>query len=168
MGRLADAGNRRNAVWAAKAGWSVEAFDISPVAKDKAMKLAADKGVAITYNVADFADPKLGEERFDAIGLVYAHMPPKVRDAGMKHLAAALKPGGVIILEGFSPAHIELKTPFGPKSVEVLYTQELLRAALPGFEMLILEDAQIELDEGYHQGKAAVIRMVARKPQANP
>ncbi len=156
-------GEGRNAVWAASQGWKVDAFDLSEKAMGKAMRLAQKKKVTINYRVANIVQPELEAQKYDAVALIYLHLPADIWAQGLAHLKTALKPGGLLILEVFGPKHIALDTPFGPKSLDVLYTTEGLRKSLHDFEIIMLEEQQIELDEGYHQGKAGVVRLVARK-----
>lgn len=158
-------GEGRNAVWAAEQGWTVSAFDISAVGQRKAHALAKARGVEIDYVIADFADPGLAPESFDAIGLVYAHVPPDVRAKGLEHLKAALKPGGTVILEGFCPEHLAVGSPFGPKTKAPMYAEDELRETFAGYELVILKTEEIALDEGKHDGRGVVVRMVARKPK---
>jgi SAM-dependent methyltransferase len=154
-------GEGRNAVAASKLGWEVTAFDQSDVGKRKALALAAEGGVRLDYKVGQLKDLDFGEAAFDAIGLVFAHMPVDERANFHRSVSKLLKPGGYLILEGF---HIKQlgKSSGGPQQVEMLFTEEILRSDFNTLTIQSITDLEVELDEGpYHKGKAHVIRMLA-------
>lgn len=156
-------GEGRNAVYAAGQDWNVTAFDSSSVAKNKAEHLAREKGVAIDYRIADYENVSFPEESFDCIVLIYAHMHPLKRKEYHQKLASFLKPGGTLILEGFSKQQIENNTG-GPRNAEMLFSEEELRSDFGFFSELAVSETEITLDEGpFHQGKAAVIRVVGKR-----
>ena len=79
-------------------------------------------------------------------------------------MLAALKPGGLVILEAFTPEQLNY-TSGGPRLPEMLYTAGMLRADFAAGEVLELTETRTELAEGnYHSGPAAVVRLVARRP----
>jgi len=81
--------------------------------------------------------------------------------AGMKR---AVKPGGVLLLQGYTPKQLEYKTG-GPPSVENLYTADLLREVFSDWKIDRLEEYEDELAEGFgHKGRSALIGLVAKKP----
>jgi hypothetical protein len=146
-------GEGRNAVFAATKGWQVSAFDASAEAKKKAENLAREK------NVEKVSLPK---ESFDCLALIYAHMPSLKRKEYHQKLASFLKPGGTLILEGFSKKQIENNTG-GPRNVEMLFSEEELRNDFNFFAELSISETDVTLDEGpFHQGQASVIRMVGK------
>ena len=162
-------GEGRNAVYAAKKGIEVYAFDIAEEGRKKALKLAEEQDVTIQYEVGDFFSLPLINQKFDAAALIYAHLPPSVLSAYHQKIAALLKPGGLVILEGFSKNNLELrlKNPQvgGPDKIEMLFSVESIRADFPDFEPQLLEEKEVELSEGqYHQGTARVIRFIGKKP----
>ncbi|MCF8296037.1 MAG: class I SAM-dependent methyltransferase [Saprospiraceae bacterium] len=154
-------GEGRNAVFAAKIGWEVFAFDSSSEGKKKAEKLALKNNVSINYGIASYEDAMFEENSFDLIALIYAHSPS--RQANHQKLIKFLKPGGIILLEGFSKNQIKNNTG-GPKNIELLFSKEELQndfAYLP--EKKIWEE-EIFLNEGkHHKGKASVIRLIGKK-----
>ncbi|BDD08136.1 methyltransferase [Fulvitalea axinellae] len=161
-------GEGRNAVYAAKSGWTVSAFDISEEGRKKAMKLAEAEGVNVDYRIGELERLDYAEGNFDAIGLIYAHFPPALKSAYHKALADLLHPGGIVILEAFGKRHIEYnsKDPKvgGPNNVEALFSTEEVRDDFQGFEILELEEKEIELNEGlYHIGRGSVVRFVGKK-----
>lgn len=161
-------GEGRNAVYAAKKGFEVTAFDISLEGKRKASLLAEREGVEIDYQVGDFFKLPLTNEKFDFAGLIYAHFPPPLLKTYHQKISDLLNPGGMIILEGFSLANLELRRMNpkvgGPDKPEMLFTTESIKKDFLGFDILTLEEVQIDLHEGiYHNGKAKVIRFVGKK-----
>jgi 2-polyprenyl-3-methyl-5-hydroxy-6-metoxy-1,4-benzoquinol methylase len=151
-------GEGRNAVWLAGQGFRVEAVDGSAVGLEKARRLAAERGVAIGTTVMDLADFRPGPDPFDAVVLVFLHLPPGLREAVHRAAEASLRPAGVMIVEGFTPEQLPL-TSGGPKQPDMLYTAALLRGDFAGISWDVLEESRVELDEGPgHQGPAAVVR----------
>ena len=165
---LAAEGEGRNAVYAAQKGLQVFAFDISEEAKKKALRLAKEKAVEIHYEVGDFFELKLLEERFDAAALIYAHLPPNILPAYHQKIGELLKSGGFIILEGFSENNLELRRVNpkigGPDKIEMLYSIDKIKKDFPTFDIILLEEKEVELKEGaFHDGVARVIRFIGRK-----
>lgn len=99
-------GEGRNAVYAARTGWKVHAFDQSASGKLKADQLATKHVVQIDYQVADMASIDYEAGCFDALALIYAHFPAENRRKYHKKLVSYLKEGAVLILEAFSESHM--------------------------------------------------------------
>jgi len=161
-------GEGRNAVFAAKMGWSVFAFDQSKEGKKKATQLAEKNGVSINYQVGELQSMVYENEQFDAIGLIYAHFPANLKSQYHKLLCRYLKKGGVIIFEAFSKNNIQYRTKNpkigGPPELASLFSLEELTLDFENFEIIQLEEKEIELTEGlYHNGKGSVIRFVGKK-----
>ena len=157
-------GEGRNAVYSAKLGWQVSAFDISKEGKLKADQLAKSKGVTIDYTAGGFDEINYEKESFDCIALVYAHFPPHVKSKFHKILDGYLKKGGTLILEGFSKKQIENPQSGGPKKVEMLFSMEEIKQDFDNYEIIELSEKEIVLNEGlYHNGKSSVIRFVGKK-----
>lgn len=161
-------GEGRNAVFAASLGWEVVAFDLSEAGKAKALKLADARQVTITYEVATLQEFEAEKESFDALVLIFAHFPSQLRKAFHQKLTTFLKPGGTLILEGFSKKHAAFNSvnekAGGPKDPAMLFSKQELEEDFDGFDIQLLEEAEVELQEGnYHLGKSAVIRLIARK-----
>ena len=156
-------GEGRNAVYAAMQDWKVTAFDPSTVAKTKAENLARQKNVEIYYRITDYENVSFSKESFDCLVLIYAHMHPLKRKEYHKKLASFLKPGGTLILEGFSKKQIKNNTG-GPRNVEMLFSEEELRNDFNFFSELSISETDVTLDEGaFHKGKASVIRVTGKK-----
>jgi SAM-dependent methyltransferase len=156
-------GEGRNAVYASKKGWHVMALDLSEVGREKALKLAQAQGVTIQYELADLREFNPKEESWDAIGLLYAHFPPEFRAKTHRRLIKALRPGGHLILEAFHPNQLG-RPSGGPKSLEMLYTIEMLLEDFEGMDVVTAETASVELSEGPgHSGAAEVVRLFLQK-----
>lgn len=161
-------GEGRNAVYAAKQGLEVYAFDTSIEGRNKALKLANQNKVHINYEVGDFFNLQVVNEKFDAVALVFAHFAPDISTKYYKKITELLKPKGLIILEGFSKNHIEFQKlnpqAGGPKNTDVLFSKETIKHDFPDFEVLKLDEVETELQEGkYHKGTASLIRFIGRK-----
>lgn len=161
-------GEGRNAVFAAKLGWKVTAFDISEEGKNKALKLAEANNVTIEYQVGELETLHYQPEQFDAIALIYAHFPAEIKSSIHKTLETYLRKGGITIFEAFSKKHLEYlalnEKVGGPKDIESLFSIEEIQADFPNYEIIELEEKEIELSEGlFHNGKGSVIRFVGRK-----
>lgn len=161
-------GEGRNAVYAAKKGLEVFAFDISIEGKKKAERLAQQENVNIHYEVGQFFDLELVNEKFDVAALIYAHFPPPILSKYYQKVAELLKPNGLVILEGFSTNHLPLRTANpkvgGPGMIEMLFSEKTILNNFSDFEILQLEEVEIELKEGlYHNGIGKVMRFVGRK-----
>ena len=161
-------GEGRNAVYAAQKGIEAVAFDQSAEGKNKAEKLAERAGVKIDYQVGEFPNLPLMEEKFDAAALIYAHFAPQLRSEYHRLIGELINSGGFIIVEGFSKQHAEYQkinpNIGGPRNVEMLYTKEMILSDFPDFEPIELIETEIELSEGSgHNGIGKVIRFIGRK-----
>ncbi|SHN29326.1 Methyltransferase domain-containing protein [Cyclobacterium lianum] len=165
-------GEGRNAVFAAKSGWEVHAFDWSEEGLKKGEKLADREKVHISYRLGAMEDVHYEPETFDALGLVFAHFPESDRRAYHQKLGNFLKPGGYLILEGFSKAHLRFSAvnpkAGGPKNEGMLFSLAEIQRDFTDFEWEVLEEVNDSLEEGsYHMGEAALIRAFGRKKKTN-
>ncbi|WP_038032655.1 class I SAM-dependent methyltransferase [Thermonema rossianum] len=154
-------GEGRNAVYAAQKGWQVYAFDYAETAREKALQLAARRGVQLQYELASYDEIQLPEAHFDALALIYAHTE------NWQHiyprLFRALRPGGTLIVELFAPAQLG-RPSGGPKQASLLVSAEALQALLQDFSESRVWEEETFLNEGaYHHGEAAVTRAVAKR-----
>ncbi len=157
-------GEGRNAVFLAQQGLAVTAVDLSPVALEKAQRLAAERGVTLTTAVADLADFDLGQARWGAIVSIWVHLPPWLRERVHRAVGRALVPGGHLVLEAYTPRQLAFDTG-GPKHAELLFEPEALRADFAGLELLRCEEREREVHEGeWHRGRSAVVQVLARRP----
>jgi SAM-dependent methyltransferase len=151
-------GEGRNAVWLAQQGHRVEAVDGSAVGLAKAQRLAAERGVALATTVADLAAYRPEPKSWDAVILIFLHLPPPLRAAVHAGAEAALVPGGRLVIEAFTPRQLALSSG-GPRQAELLYEVATLRGDFPVITWEELREEEIELDEGpLHRGRAAVVR----------
>lgn len=156
-------GEGRNAVYAAKLGWDVDAVDFSVSAKEKAIKLADINNVKINYSVSDLTEYQFKEKYYDVVVLIFLHLPEDLRNQVHMKTQLALRDDGVLIIEAFNKEQIE-NTSGGPKDLELLYDENTLINSFKELKINLIENKIIELDEGnYHKGKANVIRFVGVK-----
>lgn len=157
-------GEGRNAVFLARRGFRVTGVDGSAVGLEKAHRLAAQHGVTIETHVADLADFDLGVARWDGIVSIWCHTPAPVRARLHRAVVAALRPGGVLLLESYTPKQLEYRTG-GPPTSALMMTLAEVREELAGLELLTAEEKLREVHEGkYHEGMSAVLQVIARKP----
>lgn len=157
-------GEGRNSVWLARRGLQVDAFDLSDVAVRKARAFAEREGVQVNFAVADIATLAWPQEVYDGVVVVFIQFaPPELRARIFEGVARSLKPGGVLVLQGYTPRQVEYRTG-GPGVASHMYTQALLREAFGALEIGELREYEAELAEGTgHKGRSALIGMVARK-----
>lgn len=158
-------GEGRNGVWLAERGLTVTTTDIAPRAVEKALALAARRGVSLDAHVTDLDRWDWPEAAFDVIVAIFIQFAaPDARDRLFVHMRRAVKPGGVILMQGYRPEQVAYGTG-GPRQVENLYTEALLREAFAGFDILHLEGHDSDVSEGHgHVGRSALIDLVARRP----
>lgn len=156
-------GEGRNAVYAANAGWSVDAFDSSMEAQKKAQKLSYDRNVKINYTLSDLKTFNYRANHYDAVGLIYIHMAPQLRKEIHNKIIESLKPSGILILEAFSKEQLEYSSG-GPKDKDMLFDIEDIRDDFSKLSIEMLKKEVVELHEGMgHSGLGSVIRFVGRK-----
>ncbi len=154
-------GEGRNAIYAAKLGWDVTAFDSSEVGKSKALHLAEQNQVSLNYIISD-AESFISKEKFDVLALCYAHFSFETRPQIHKQLVSYVKPGGIIIFEAFSKEQLEYNSG-GPKNEKMLFSIEEIKNEFPNVEFTELTKKLVELNEGeHHKGTASVIRFVGK------
>ncbi len=156
-------GYGRNGIWLARQGFSVHTVDLSPVGVARARKTAETAHLAMTIEQADLAMWKWPEAEFDGVFAIFLHLPPEVRVKVHGAMLRSVKPGGLVILEAFSPTQLKYSSG-GPKRVELLYTAEMLREDFAGAEAVVLEEKEAPISEGtMHSGAAAVVDGVFRR-----
>lgn len=157
-------GEGRNAVFLARQGYDVTAVDSSIVGLEKARKLAEEQGVSIHCLHADLADVDLGQEQWDGIVSIYCPMPSSLQSIIFPRIIHGLKPGGVFLLEAYTPDQLRYGTG-GGNDADTMMTADKLRSALSGFHFSHLAELEREVVEGmYHTGLAAVVQAIAIKP----
>lgn len=157
-------GEGRNSVWLAQQGMQVEAFDISAVGVAKAKLLADQSGAVIDFHVCSCEEWQWQHAHYDLIAAIFIQFAdPDTRRVLFAQMIAALKPGGILILQGYTPRQLEYKTG-GPPLLSHLYTEAMLQDAFADMEIIHLDSYDDVLQEGtQHAGPSALIGMVARK-----
>ncbi|MBS0374083.1 MAG: class I SAM-dependent methyltransferase [Proteobacteria bacterium] len=159
-------GEGRNAVFLAALGLEVTALDASSVGLAKAGRLAADRGVRLRTQLASLEDYAFEAGAWDAIVSIWCHLPPPLRRRVHASIATALRPGGVFLLEAYTPGQLALGTG-GPREAELLLTAAELRAEIGPLEPEHLGELEREVHEGTgHRGRSAVVQLLARRPAA--
>ncbi len=157
-------GEGRNGVWLAEQGLAVLSVDSSPVGLEKGRKLAQQRGVVMQFEEADLAAWNWGEARFDVVAAIFIQFaPPGLRETMFEQIKRCLKPGGLLLLQGYTPRQLEYRTG-GPSQAENLYTEAMLRTAFGDMEILQLNEHDAVIHEGAgHDGMSALIDLVGRK-----
>ena len=157
-------GEGRNSVWLAARGLRVEAFDIAEVGVAKARALAARQGVPVDYTVSDCDDYAWHENAFDGVAAIFVQFAdPPTRARLFENIRRTLRPGGTLVLQGYTPKQLEYKTG-GPPVLSHLYTEAMLREAFSDMDILVLRAYEDDIAEGSgHRGRSALIGMVAQK-----
>jgi SAM-dependent methyltransferase len=157
-------GEGRNSVFLAELGLDVRAMDFSPNALAKAWALARERGVNVRFEQADLETWTWPAGEFDVVVAIFIQFcPPAMRARVFENVKRALKPDGLILMQGYRPEQLKYKTG-GPPQVELLYTRELLEKAFADCASVEIEEYDREVHEGSgHGGMSALIDLVARK-----
>jgi SAM-dependent methyltransferase len=157
-------GEGRNSVYLAGLGLSVTAMDASEVAVEKAQALARANSVTVDFHVADIARWDWTARPYDVVaGIFFQFAGPSLRDEIFAGMIRTLAPGGLLMLQGYTPAQLVHNTG-GPRVLENLYTSELLRDRFRDLDLLHLDEYEADLAEGSrHLCRSALIDLVARR-----
>lgn len=159
-------GEGRNSVWLARQELLVDAFDLSEVGVRKAETLARIGNVAVNLSVEDCNNRTWIDNRYDGIAAIFVQFAdPPMRERLFQNMMRSLKPGGILVLQGYTPKQLEYKTG-GPPFIDHLYTPTMLQEAFASMHILDLVEYEDEMTEGtQHHGRSALVGMVARKTQ---
>ena len=158
-------GEGRNGVFLAERGHEVHGVDFSSVGLAKAQELAAERGVDLATYLMDISEYEIEPESWDGIVSIFCHLSRPLRAWLHRAVVAGLRPGGVFILEAYTPRQLEMGTG-GPSSVEYLMTLSDLTQELNGLELDLGQEIERDVTEGrHHGGRAAVVQVIARKTQ---
>lgn len=161
-------GEGRNAVYATKEGWQVDALDFSESAREKALQLAEREKVEInSYELGDLSDFPFKINYYDVIGLIYVHIPSEWRENFHQKMEASIKIGGHIIIEAFDKNQLG-KNGGGPKNLDQLYDLEVVKNDFQTIDWLhaeFLSNHKLKEGDG-HNGDASVIRLFGVKKGA--
>ena len=156
-------GEGRNAVFLAERGYRVTAVDASSVGLDKTQRLAASRSTEVTTVLADLADYTIDAEAWDGVVSIFCHLPPVLRAEVHRQVVRGLRPGGVAVLEGYTPEQLDFGTG-GPPVAELLYEPDTIFRDFADLELEIAHYGVRDVHEGrYHNGEAAVVQVLARK-----
>ncbi len=156
-------GEGRNAVYASKLGWQVDAVDFSSSAMKKALRLANENGVSINYTVCDLNEYEFRIDNYDLVVMIFLHLPIDLREKIFKSSINSLKLNGRLLVESFGKKQINNESG-GPKDVDLLFSLDDIKNITTNLKEELLEDKTIFLNEGeYHKGKADVIRYIGVK-----
>lgn len=156
-------GEGRNALFLARQGHQLTAVDASHAGLAKLLARAAAANVDITAVLADLSRYQPVENQFDAVVSIFCHLPSPLRREVMRKAIAALKPGGLLLMEGYTPRQLAYGTG-GPKDTDMLLEPAIIREELDGLSLLHFEEKVRDVSEGsYHTGQASVLQVVGRK-----
>jgi SAM-dependent methyltransferase len=158
-------GESRNGVWLAEQGLDVVSIDFSPSAQKKARALAAERRVNVDFRQVDVHKWDYPQSAFDVVAEIFTQFSsPAERSLKWAGMRKSLKPGGLLIVHGYTPKQLEYGTG-GPKELENLYTRPMLEAAFGDLRDVKIVEEELEIHEGTsHGGMSAVIGLTARKP----
>jgi cyclopropane fatty-acyl-phospholipid synthase-like methyltransferase len=158
-------GEGRNSVWLTKQGMRVDAFDLSEIALKKAIALATDEAVQVQFSLASSDTWVWQPNQYDAVvGIFIQFADPVMRARLFTQMISTLRPGGTLIIQGYTPKQLEFKTG-GPSILEHLYTDNMIRNLIGNLEIIDLCVYEKALSEGpKHTGMSALLGLVARKP----
>lgn len=154
-------GEGRNAVYLAGLGHDVTAVDFSAEGLRKAERLAREQRVSLTTIEADLATfvPEL--DAFTGIVAIFAHLPAPVRKHVHGWVPRALRPGGVFVLEAYTPEQLAFGTG-GPRDPAMLMTLAGLEEELAPLAFDLGREVKREVHEGScHGGPSATVQVVA-------
>ena len=156
-------GEGRNAVWLSQQGFTVSAIEQSEKGVGKTLRLALQRGVIVMAERGELETFHIQPNSWDLVVSIYAHTPQELRRKLHRQVVAGLKPGGVFVLEAYTPAQIPNNTG-GPKDASLMPTAELLRSELAGLVFDHIEEVERDVVEGsLHTGTAHVVQVVAHR-----
>lgn len=157
-------GEGRNGVYLASLGHDVVGVDSSTVGLAKAQRWARQQGVELTTVVADLGRLVIPQASFSGAVSIFCHLPPEIRGPLLRDAVAGLVPGGVLVLEAYTPRQLDYGTG-GPPRAELMMTLEQLRRDLQGLELVHAQETEREIQEGrYHRGLSSVVQVIGVRP----
>ncbi|MBN2598547.1 MAG: class I SAM-dependent methyltransferase [Marinifilaceae bacterium] len=156
-------GEGRNAAYASRIGWKVDAFDYSKEAVDNAIRFFEEQKVDVNIYTESILDHPSIEQKYDVAALLYLHLSSRERTGAHRFVADSVKPGGMVLMEVFSKNQLGRKSG-GPQNEDLLYDLSEIKRDFEEFDILLLEEVEIDLSEGnLHNGKAMVVRFLGNK-----
>ena len=139
-------GEGADAIWLAQQGWTVTAVDVSQVALDRAARHAADSDPAaaarITWQQADFREWAPEPASYDLVTEHFLHLPSALRVPQHRRLAAAVRPGGMLLIVGHHPSDLESAGHLRTHRPDLLFTAEDIAGLLDPDEWTITADSR--------------------------
>lgn len=159
-------GEGRNGVWLAQQGLEVDAFDFSENAIRKAYALAHSRQVKVNFVCSDWQSFDWPVAHYEnVVGIFFQFAAPEERVQLFGRMVASLKPGGTLIIQGYTPRQLDFNTG-GPGKLAHLYDENLMRDAFGDLDMLDLRTYEADITEGTgHQGMSGLLGLTARKPK---
>jgi len=157
-------GEGRNSIYLARKGFEVTAMDFSEVGMTKLTSWATEENLPIEAIVCDLATFEFGEQKWDLVVSIFAHVPPDIRKQAHEKIIPSLRPNGVFLFVAYHPSNIGRGTG-GPQAAPLCATMEQIAAEinLSAMVTLLVEELEEVVDEGpFHTGLAAVTRVVAK------
>jgi SAM-dependent methyltransferase len=157
-------GEGRNGVWLAERGLNVTAQDFSPTAQDKARHLANERGVTLSFEQSDLSQRSWRPDHYDVVvGIFFQFLSPVNRKRVFSGIIQTVKPGGIILIEGYGPKQLDYGTG-GPKKLKNLYTEDMLRDGFGRLSELNIASYDADISEGAgHSGLSAIVDLIGRK-----
>lgn len=158
-------GEGRNGVWLAEQGLQVDAFDFSDNAIRKARALSQSRQVQVNFVCSDWQSFEWQAAHYDnVVGIFFQFATPDERDRLFDRMAASLKPGGTLIIQGYTPRQLDFNTG-GPGKLAHMYDEALMRASFGHLDILDLRTYEADITEGTgHRGESGLLGLTARKP----
>lgn len=156
-------GEGRNAVYLAKKGFSVTAWDYAQSGLDKTEKLAKEQGVSVETALCDLADVLWVPNQWDAIVHIYGHVPEAVLKRTLQGVDKALKVGGYYVSELYTKEQLQYGTG-GPPVAELLVDPKMLLGFFDTYFTEHFYVGEVTRYEGVlHTGRAHVVQSLLRK-----
>ena len=153
-------GEGRNSVFLAEQGYEVVGVDRSQVGMDKAQDLAQERGVFIETVVTSIEDFDLNEGEWQGIISIFFHLTPELRKKVNESVTKGLAPGGILILEAYTPKQLGFGTG-GPPDLERLISLDTVQKEFDGLEFLVSHEVERDVQEGrLHRGRGSVVQVV--------
>lgn len=157
-------GEGRNGVWLAEQGLQVDSFDFSDIAIQKAQALAQKRQVQIHCVCSDWQSFNWQPAHYDnVVGIFFQFATPEERMPLFARMLSSLKPGGTLIIQGYTARQLDFNTG-GPGKLAHLYDEALMLDAFGHLDILDLRTYEAEIHEGTgHQGMSGLLGLTARK-----
>ncbi len=160
-GRAVDlgTGEGRNAIWLAERGWQVTAVDFSVAGLARAARLAAERGVSVDWVQADLLDYQPAPGAYDLVLVAYIHLPAAGLARVFRAAAAAVAPGGTLLVIGHDRDNIT-RGHGGPQDPGRLYTPAAVTAELDGLTVRRAEQVMrpVQTPEGERTAIDTLVR----------